>query len=147
MSGDPEQEYFADGMVEEIITALSRIRWLFVIARNSTFTYKGQAIDVKRVGIGPSLSVIGHAYFFSRRFTEAVPNLLLAIQEDLTGTLAYRILAASYAHMGRFEEARETVKRLRAFSSIVVPDASHFRNPEHRELFLSGLRLAIGEPK
>src|SRR4029079_7193348 len=40
MSGDPEQEYFADGMVEEIITALSRIRWLFVIARNSTFTYK-----------------------------------------------------------------------------------------------------------
>jgi adenylate cyclase len=50
MSGDPEQEYFADGMVEEIITALSRIRWLFVIARNSTFTYKGQAIDPKRVG-------------------------------------------------------------------------------------------------
>jgi adenylate cyclase len=50
MSGDPEQEYFADGMVEEIITALSRIRWLFVIARNSTFTYKGQTIDVKRVG-------------------------------------------------------------------------------------------------
>src|SRR5207302_265005 len=50
MSGDPEQEYFADGMVAEIITALSRIRWLFVIARNSTFTYKGQAIDLKRVG-------------------------------------------------------------------------------------------------
>jgi len=50
MSGDPEQEYFADGMVEEIITALSRIRWLFVIARNSTFTYKGQAADVKQVG-------------------------------------------------------------------------------------------------
>ena len=47
LSGDPEQEYFADGMVEEIITALSRIRWLFVIARNSSFTYKGQAIDVK----------------------------------------------------------------------------------------------------
>src|SRR5262249_40229707 len=50
MSGDPEQEYFADGVVEEIITALSRIRWLFVIARNSSFTYKGQAIDVKQVG-------------------------------------------------------------------------------------------------
>ncbi|HEY8873525.1 MAG TPA: adenylate/guanylate cyclase domain-containing protein [Stellaceae bacterium] len=49
MSGDPEQEYFADGMVEEIITALSRIHWLFVIARNSSFTYKGQAIDVKQV--------------------------------------------------------------------------------------------------
>jgi adenylate cyclase len=50
MSGDPEQEYFVDGMVEEIITALSRIRWLFVIARNSTFTYKGRAVDVKEVG-------------------------------------------------------------------------------------------------
>ena len=50
MSGDPEQEYFADGMVEEIITALSRIRWFFVIARNSTFTYKGRAVDVKQVG-------------------------------------------------------------------------------------------------
>jgi len=50
MSGDPEQEYFCDGMVEEIITALSRIRWLFVIARNSTFTYKGKSVDVKQVG-------------------------------------------------------------------------------------------------
>ena len=50
MSGDSEQEYFADGMVEEIITALSRIRWLFVIARNSTFTYKDRAIDVKQIG-------------------------------------------------------------------------------------------------
>jgi adenylate cyclase len=50
MSGDSEQEYFADGMVEDIITGLSRIKWLFVIARNSTFTYKGRAIDVKQVG-------------------------------------------------------------------------------------------------
>src|SRR6516162_1901211 len=50
LSGDPEQEYFVDGMVEEIITVLSRIRWLFVIARNSSFSYKGQAVDVKQVG-------------------------------------------------------------------------------------------------
>ena len=50
LSGDPEQEYFADGMVEEITTALSRIRWLFVIARNSSFAYKGQAGDVRRIG-------------------------------------------------------------------------------------------------
>jgi len=49
-SGDPEQEYFADGVVEDIITALSRIHWLFVIARNSSFTYKGRAVDVKQVG-------------------------------------------------------------------------------------------------
>jgi adenylate cyclase len=50
MSGDPEQEYFADGMVEEIITALSRFHWLFVIARNSSFTFKGRAVNVKEVG-------------------------------------------------------------------------------------------------
>jgi TolB-like protein/class 3 adenylate cyclase len=50
MSGDPEQDYFADGIVEDIITALSRMRWLFVIARNSSFTYKGRAVDVKQVG-------------------------------------------------------------------------------------------------
>jgi len=50
MSSDPEQDYFADGMVEDINSALSRTRWLFVIARNSSFTYKGRAIDVKQVG-------------------------------------------------------------------------------------------------
>jgi len=49
MSGDPEQEYFADGMVEEITTAIARLPWLFVIARNSSFTYKGRAVDVKQV--------------------------------------------------------------------------------------------------
>ena len=50
MSGDPEQDYFADGMVEDIITGLSRIKWLFVIARNSSFVYKGKAVDVRQVG-------------------------------------------------------------------------------------------------
>ena len=50
MSGDSDQEYFADGMIEEIITALSRMRWLFVIARNSSFAYKGRNVDVKQVG-------------------------------------------------------------------------------------------------
>jgi TolB-like protein/class 3 adenylate cyclase len=50
MSGDPEQEYFADGVVEDIITALSRVKWLFVIARNSSFTYKGKAVDIRQIG-------------------------------------------------------------------------------------------------
>jgi adenylate cyclase len=50
MSGDPEQDYFADGMVEDIVTGLSRIKWLFVIARNSSFVYKGKAVDVRQVG-------------------------------------------------------------------------------------------------
>jgi adenylate cyclase len=49
MSGDPEQEYFADGISEDLITALSKLRWFFVIARNSSFTYKGKAVDIKRV--------------------------------------------------------------------------------------------------
>jgi hypothetical protein len=50
MSGDPEQEYFADGMVDDILSALSRVRWLFVIARQSSFSYKGRAVDVKQIG-------------------------------------------------------------------------------------------------
>ncbi|HKN09517.1 MAG TPA: adenylate/guanylate cyclase domain-containing protein [Pseudomonadota bacterium] len=379
MSGDPEQEYFADGMVEEIITALSRIRWLFVIARNSTFTYKGEAVDVKQVGrelgvryvlegsvrkggsrvritaqlidaetgahlwadrfdgsledvfelqdkvavsvagviepalqaaeilrtadrptndlnaydlylralaaispitkernfaaltllnqaiaidphYGPALasaarcqqrlyangwtgepeiarrqagdlarqalqvggndpdilvnapfvlaqlgedigsmmalvdgalalnpsfahgwvqsgtlrlwagqpdtaiehvqtslrlsprerqgtplSAIGHAYFFKRQFEEAAVNLLLAVQHDPGFPIPYRCLAACYAHMGRLDEARAILARLRAITPVVVPSHPPFRNPEDRELFLSGLRLAAGE--
>ncbi len=50
MSGDPEQEYFADGIVEDILTGLARLKWLFVIARNSSFSYKGRNVDVRQVG-------------------------------------------------------------------------------------------------
>jgi hypothetical protein len=56
-----------------------------------------------------------------------------------------RFMASSYAYMGRLDEAREMVQRLRAITSVVVPNAMQYRNPEHRELFLSGLRLASGE--
>ena len=378
MSGDPEQEYFADGMVEEIITALSRIRWLFVIARNSSFTYKGQAIDVKQVGrelgvryvlegsvrkssgrvritaqlidatsgthlwadrfdgslgdvfelqdkvavsvagviepalqaaetgrsanrptndltaydlylrayamwlssgtllldalrlldqaierdpsYGPALALaatcyvrlcsdgwsrdpeadgrkgtdlarrglqmageepdtlanaalalaffgedigtmttlvnralalnpsfargwyisglltlwagqpdlaiervevslrlsprarvgwpfaqIGAAHLVSRRYDEAVPKLLLAIQEDPSYPASYWYLAACYTHMGRLDEARGIVDRVRVITPLVVPSFTYLRNSEHRELLLSGLRLAAGE--
>jgi len=381
MSGDPEQEYFADGMVEEIITALSRIRWLFVIARNSSFTYKGQAVDVKQVGrelgvryvlegsvrkggdrvritaqlieattgahlwadrfdglledvfelqdkaavsvagvieptlqaaemrrsvarpttnltaydlylralaayfpitkerviealglleqaiaidrryalalswaaichmwlvregwaeapetsrrkaddlarlalepaeddprilanaalvlasfgedigamiglvdralavnpsfargwyiscilrafagqhdlaiehlktslrlsprerVGQPLSVIGMAYFFNRQFDEAAAQLRLAIQDYPGFPFTHRILAACYAHMGRLDEARAIVAQLRAITPLLVPNDLPFRNPEDRELFLSGLRLAAGEER
>jgi len=379
MSGDPEQEYFADGMVEEIITALSRIRWLFVIARNSSFTYKGQAVDVKQVGrelgvryvlegsvrkagqrvritaqlidatggahlwadrfdgsledvfdlqdkvassvagvIEPALQVaenarsamrpasgltaydlylraiatyfpineertsaalclldqaiaidphygrvlawaalchirraldgwtedvgasrreavnlarqaldasdndpgvlaiaafvltmlgenidamiglvdralalnpsfahgwyisaglrlaagqpdlalehvetslrlsprdytgtpqmfIGVAHLLRRQFDKAALQLLLAVQDNPGHAPSYRYLASCYAHMGRLDEAREVVQRLRALTPLLVPNELVFRNAEHRELFLSGLRLAIGE--
>jgi TolB-like protein len=378
MSGDPEQEYFADGMVEEIITALSRIRWLFVIARNSTFTYKGHAVDLKRVGrelgvryvlegsvrkggnrvritaqlidtltgthlwadhfdgsledvfdlqdtvassvagvieptlqaaesahssehrttdltaydaylrayamvftsatqipealklledaiardprYGPALAwaavccfrlcldgsssdpeadtrkgvdyarramqvagddpgtlanaalaladfggdigamialvdraltlnpsyargwyisgllhlkegqpevaiehaetalrlsprgrigvvfnVIGGALFVSERFEEAIPKLLLAIQDEPNFPSPYRLLAACYAHTGRLDEARDTVRLLRAITPVVLPTFGQFLNPQHRDLFVSGLCLAAGE--
>jgi TolB-like protein/class 3 adenylate cyclase len=381
MSGDPEQEYFADGMVEEIITALSRIKWLFVIARNSSFTYKGQPVDVKRVGrelgvryvlegsvrkggnqvrittqlidapsdshlwagrfdgslgnifdlqdkvalnvagvieptvqaaemrrssdrptnditaydlylrsiepmragerekklyiraldllgqaierdprFGPALAgaafchhvlhlvgwtndagkdrregvdlagralrvgrndaevlgnvarvlgyfsddlaaaislidralelnpsfalgwqwsgwlrlwagepdvAIGHfetsmrlnplqgradyylgigmGHFFAGRFENAAASLLLSLQEGPVWVPTHRFLASCYAHLGRLDEARETVARLRTLTTEVVPSATHWRNAEHRELYLSGLRLAAGE--
>jgi adenylate cyclase len=379
MSGDPEQEYFADGMVEEIITALSRIRWLFVIARNSSFTYKGQAFDVKQVGrdlgvryvlegavrkagnsvrisaqlidattgahlwadrfdgslqdvfelqdkvavsvagvieptleaaetrrladrpthdlsaldfylralpdldafgknalrraldllgqaierdahYGPALALaahchlglevngwaedpeatrrtsvdlarqalrsapddpnvlaltafvlgyfgedidvslglidrclalnpscargwhwsallrvfvgqpelallhfqnylrlsprdrmatylngIGEAYFFGRRFDDAAANLLASLDLAPSFPVTYRVLASCYAHMGRLDDARVIVRRLRAITPAVMETATRYRNPELRELFLSGLRIAAGE--
>jgi tetratricopeptide (TPR) repeat protein len=98
-----------------------------------------------RAHTGWSHADLGAAYFVSRRFDEAVPELRLVIQEDPSLPLAYRFLAACFAHMGRLDEAREVVKRLRAITPVVVPDANFLRNPEHRGLFLSGLRLAAGE--
>ena len=98
-----------------------------------------------RARVGTSLLVVGAAHFLSRRFEKAVPKLLLTIQEDPSDTNSYRFLTACYAHMGRLDDAREIVARLRAITSVVMPDASYLRNAEHRELFLSGLRLAAGE--
>jgi adenylate cyclase len=95
--------------------------------------------------VGPSLLVIGVAHFYSRRFDQAVPKLLLAIQESPSAPNPYRFLAACYAHMGHLDNARETITRLRTVTSVVVPDANYVRNPEHRELLLSGLRLAMCE--
>jgi adenylate cyclase len=98
-----------------------------------------------RARIGSTSLVIGVAHFLSRRFDEAVPKLRLAIQENPTRTTAYRFLAACLAHMGRLDEAREIVERLRAITSVVIAEASFYRKAEHRELLVSGLRLAMGE--
>jgi len=85
------------------------------------------------------------AYFMKRHFDEAVAKLLLSIQDHPGYPLSYRFIAASYAHMGRLDEARAIVARLRAITSVVVQSDLPFRNPEDRELLLSGLRLAAGE--
>jgi adenylate cyclase len=98
-----------------------------------------------RARVGSSLSVIGQAHFFSRRFDQSVPKLLLAIQEDPTFVPPYRFLAASYAVIGQLGDAREVIERLRAITPVVISDVSFLRNPEHRELLLSGLRLAARE--
>jgi tetratricopeptide (TPR) repeat protein len=98
-----------------------------------------------RARVGTSLVGIGSSHFVSRRFDQAAPMLLRAIQEDPSHPLAYRYLAACYAHMERLDDARDIVLRLRAVTSVVIPDLGYLRNPEYRELFLSGLRLAVSE--
>jgi TolB-like protein len=98
-----------------------------------------------RIRTGWALAVIGAAHFLGRRFDQAVPKFLLAMQEDASYPDLFRYLAACYAQMGRLDDARAVVTRLRAIASVVVPPAEHLRVPEQRELFLSGLRLAADE--
>jgi adenylate cyclase len=85
------------------------------------------------------------AYFFKLRFEEAASKLIPAIQDHPGFPPSYRYLASCYALMGRLDEARAIVARLHAITPVVVSDAGYLRNPEHRELYLSGLRLAAGE--
>jgi adenylate cyclase len=101
MSGDCEQAYFADGIVDDIITALSRVRWLFVIARNSSFTYKGRAVDVKQVG-----SELGVRYVLEGSVRKAAKRV------RITGQL---IDSSTGAHLwaDRFEGALEDIFGLR----------------------------------
>jgi len=122
MSGDPEQEYFVDGMVEEIITALSRFKWLFVIARNSSFTFKGKAVDVKEVGrrlgvryvlegsvrksagkvriAGQLIDAVTGAHIWADRFERDLTDVF-ALQDELTvavvGAIQPRLLTTEIA--------------------------------------------------
>jgi len=100
MSGDPDQEYFVDGVVEEITTALSRLKWLFVIARNSAFTYKGRAIDVRQVGRD-----IGVRYVLEGSVRKAVNRVRITAQ---------LIEVASGAHLwaDRFDGSLEDIFEL-----------------------------------
>jgi tetratricopeptide (TPR) repeat protein len=98
-----------------------------------------------RERVGWAHYIIGAAHFFARRFKDAEQKLLLTMQEDPSDTSSFRILAACYAHMGRLDEARKIIARLRTITPSVMPSASLLRNPDHRELYLSGVRMAVRE--
>jgi adenylate cyclase len=94
---------------------------------------------------GTPLSLIGEAHFFKREFDEAAAKLLLSVQENPGYPHSYRVLAACYAQMGRLDEARAIIARLRSITPRLVPSSAQLRRPADRELFLSGLREAVGE--
>jgi TolB-like protein/class 3 adenylate cyclase len=120
MSGDPEQEYFADGMVEDIITALSRFKSLFVIARNSSFTYKGKTVDIKQVG-----RELGVRYVLEGSVRRAGGKV------RITGQL---IEAATGAHLwaDRFDGALDDIFELqdKVTSSVVAAIAPRLERAE-----------------
>jgi adenylate cyclase len=89
--------------------------------------------------------LVGLVHFLGRRFEDAMPKLIVAAQHLPNAPQMHRLLASCYAHMGRLEEARAIIERLRTISPAVVHELNQFRNPKHRELILSGLRLAAGE--
>ncbi len=127
LSGDPEQEFFADGMAEDIITGLSRCRWFFVIARNSSFTYKGRAIDVKRVSrelgvryvvegsvrkagnrvrvTAQLIDAVGGHNIWAERYDRELDDIF-ALQDEITET----IVAAIEPELGAVERERAVRK-------------------------------------
>jgi TolB-like protein len=139
LSGDPEQEYFADGMVEDIIMALSRVRWLFVIARNSSFTYKGRSVDVRQVGrelgvrytlegsvrksanrvrVGAQLvdAVTGHHVWAQRYDRE--PAGIFALQDEITERVVAAVEPQLYAAEG-IRAKRKQPESLDAWECVV----------------------------
>jgi TolB-like protein/class 3 adenylate cyclase len=145
MSGDPEQEYFADGMVEEIITALSRIPWLFVIARNSSFTYKGRPVDVKQVGrelgvryvlegsvrkaanrvriTGQLIDVTTNAHLWAERFDGTLEDIF-HLQDDVATSVAGAI--APRLQQAEIERAKcKRTESLDAYDYFLRGMASH----------------------
>jgi TolB-like protein/class 3 adenylate cyclase len=107
---------------------------------------KSLRLDPRGQGLRPIyLTGLGIAHFMRRQFAEACPLLLASLQQLPSYVTTYRFLAACYAHLGRLREAQEIIERLRTINPAVVPSAVNYRNPAHRELFLSGLRLAAGE--
>jgi len=137
MSGDTEQDYFADGMVEEIITALSRFRQLFVIARNSTFTYKGQAADVKQVSrelgvryvlegsvrkggnrvrvTAQLIDAASSAHVWAERYDRDVSDVF-AVQDEITASVA-GVIEPTLADVEQQRVLRKPPERLDAWEA------------------------------
>jgi adenylate cyclase len=159
MSGDPEQDYFADGIVEEIITSLSRIRWLFVIARNSSFTYKGRAIDVKLVGrelgvryvlegsirkagsrmriTGQLIDAISGAHLWADHFDGSLEDIF-ELQDSVATNVAGVIEPALMTAEMRRSAARPTTDRT-AYDFYLRALATFY--PETQERLFSALEL------
>src|SRR6185369_5982258 len=158
ISGDPAQEYFTDGMVEDIITGLSRIKWLFVIARNSTFAYKGRPVDVKRVGRelgvryvlegsvrkgGNRLRITGQlidaetgAHLWADRFDGALGDVF-DLQDQVAISVAGVIEPALQAAEGRRSAGRPT-NDLTAYDLYLRALATHY--PITKERLLEALK-------
>ena len=137
MSGDAEQEYFADGVVEDIITALSRIRWLFVIARNSSFIYKGQAVDIKRVGrelgvryvlegsvrrggnrirvTAQLIDALSGAHVWAERYDRDLSDIF-AVQDEITSSVA-GVIEPALAEAEQQRALRKLPERLDAWEA------------------------------
>ena len=169
MSGDPEQEYFADGMVEDIITELSRIRWLFVIARNSTFTYKGKAVDVKQVAreLGVRYVLEGSvrkggnrvrvtaqlidptsgAHIWAERYDRDL-NDIFAVQDEITASVA-GIIEPALVEAEQHRALRKLPERLDAWEAY-QRGVWHFNKygPEENQTAQTFFRRAIAlDPK
>jgi TolB-like protein len=164
MSGDPEQEYFSDGITEDIITALSRLRWFFVISRNSTFVYKGHAVDVKQVGrelgvryvlegsvrkSGTRVRITSHLldavsgnHIWSERYDRELIDIF-SLQDEITASVASAIEPKVVAAEGLRTEARST-DDLDAWD-LVARALSHFwkLSPADSATAISILRQAV----
>jgi adenylate cyclase len=165
MSGDHEQEYFADGVVEEITTALSRIKWLFVIARNSSFTYKGRAVDVRQVGrdlgvryvleggvrkSGTRLRITAQlieadtgAHLWADKFDGAIADvfdLQDQIAQSVTATMEPRLFAAEHT---RFQSRRPENLDAWGFVMKAMPHVWSWRSTQEIETAIGLLARAL----
>ena len=165
MSGDPEQEYFADGLVEDIVTALSRFRGLFVIARNSSFTYKGKAVDIKQVGrelgvryvlegsvrkagarlriSGQLIDVASGAHLWADRFDGALEDIF-----DLQDKVAQRVVGAIVPELDRAEIERANRRPTSNVDAVTafyrgLPHIYYPTTSVNNEAALADFRMAI----